>query len=86
MRDCDKCGRFVPSNNDAVELGLIMYPGSMFIIFAHSRHLLSTLHCEGSPSRAQYIEGQPRDDRGYGYNLELETKIREAYAQMQSSS
>lgn len=46
------------------------------------RHLLPVFlkniqACEGSPSRAQYIEGQPRDTReGSSYDEELEESWR----------
>jgi hypothetical protein len=34
--------------------------------------------CPGSPSRAQYIEGQPRDDR-YEYSPDAEARYRAAF-------
>lgn len=41
--------------------------------------------CEGSPSRAQYIEGQPRDSRApYAYRPEWEQRYRDAYAKAQA--
>ena len=83
MRDCDKCGRFVPSNNDAAELDAIINPGNIFSAFTVSRHLLSTIHCEGSPSRAQYLPNQPRDGRGFTYRPELEDVIRDAFERIQ---
>ena len=84
---CDKCGTEVPAINDAVNLDFII-TGNPLLGFAYSRHLLPVIIdgvtvCAGSPSRAQYIEGQPRDARGmYGYTSEQETKVREAYATM----
>ena len=49
-----------------------------------SRHFLPVydadrLLCEGSPSRAQFIEGQPRDTRGYAYSQKLESLYRAAH-------
>lgn len=78
---CDKCGIEVPPNNDAVAIDLAL--GSIAAVFARSRHLIPTDSCTGSPSRAQYIEGQPRDARGYGYDLAYEDVIRDIYAEMQ---
>ncbi|MDO8435635.1 MAG: hypothetical protein Q7S89_03090 [bacterium] len=50
------------------------------------RHLLPVageIPCAGSPSRAQYLPGQPRDTRGYGYHDEMEASFRAAFAAMQ---
>lgn len=49
------------------------------------RHLLPSKTCEGSPSRAQYLENQPRDTRPYplgrpDYVEAREPRYREAYA------
>lgn len=62
----------------------------MTALFAIPRHLLPVVEdgkvvCEGSPSRAQYIEGQPRDPRGslYPYDETIEAQRRAAYASMQ---
>ena len=50
-----------------------------------SRHFIpvhddkGNLLCEGSPSRAQFIDGQPRDTRGYEYTEELERVFRAAH-------
>jgi hypothetical protein len=81
--DCDKCGQPVcPSNNvtffDAFRRGSPLLP----FVFV-SRHLLPVMEdgavvCEGSPSRAQYLEGQPRDPR-YPYQSDLEGSYRDAY-------
>lgn len=55
----------------------------------YSRHFLpvcdtaGNVLCEGSPSRAQYIEGQPRDTRGYAYVEASEPIFRAAYAKAQ---
>ncbi len=84
---CDKCGRPVPFGNDSTVLSGIL--GSFASLFAIPRHLLPVVEngevvCEGSPSRAQYIEGQPRDKRmSYAYRDEYEAPFREAYAELQ---
>jgi hypothetical protein len=83
---CDKCGSCVPEHNDA---GVIdaMYRGIPAYMNV-SRHFLpvvknGVLICEGSPSRAQYIEGQPRDTRGCGYKQDKEQPWRDAYQKVQ---
>ncbi len=55
-----------------------------------SRHFLPVydaegkMLCEGSPSRAQFIEGQPRDTRGFvEYTGEFERLYRAAHAKAQ---
>lgn len=79
---CDKCGRPVERENNALELEA-MLRSDLLMIFSQPRHLLPTEDCPGSPSRAQYIEGQPRDTRGtYPYNEDAEPLIREAYARL----
>lgn len=79
--NCDKCGKPVDNDNDAVLIDLILTSNPM-LIGARPRHFLPTEDCVGSPSRAQYIEGQPLDDRGYGYYPEYENRIRDAYKEM----
>jgi hypothetical protein len=82
MQVCDKCGKPVPPENDAANLDVTL--GYVAAIFAQPRHLLPTDDCEGSPSRAQYIEGQPKDTRSqYPYENYWEKRIRRAYAHMQ---
>ncbi len=83
MATCDKCGKPVPQNNDASFIEAILRNQPFFILFANGRHFLPTEDCEGSPSRAQYIEGQPRDTRGYEYDPAMEQKWRDAYARAQ---
>lgn len=79
---CDKCGEPVPDNNNACLLDL--YLGNNWMIFAQPRHLLPTENCEGSPSRAQYLEGQPKDTRSeYPYENYYEKRVRLAYETMQ---
>ena len=57
-----------------------------------SRHLLPVIQdgvvlCEGSPTRAQFLERQPRDTRAgsprLDYTEELEEPVRAAYQRMQ---
>lgn len=83
---CNKCGEVVPPKNDAVNLEMLLPSTSdemkLMLVFATPRHLLPTENCEGSQSRAQYLEGQPRDTRGYPYIEELEAEIREAHAKL----
>lgn len=89
---CDKCGRAVPENNDVRYFDHHLDQASMSILFGIPRHLLPLVEdgvvvCEGSPSRAQYLEGQPRDPRvSYTYKPELEARYREVYAEMQKTS
>lgn len=87
---CDKCGFEVEPKNDAIMLEMAMPStdsGELIgLIFAAPRHLLPTENCPGSPSRAQYLEGQPRDTRGYTYRPELEAEVREAYAKLQDAN
>ncbi|MBI5153470.1 MAG: hypothetical protein HZA36_03370 [Parcubacteria group bacterium] len=85
MLKCDKCGEEVHPSNDAVlvamEAGTISMVG---LLVYGSRHFLPTENCKGSPSRAQYIEGQPRDTRGFVYNEEDEQGWRDdAFARVQ---
>jgi hypothetical protein len=84
---CDKCGTEVPPINDAVNFDLIL-TGDPLLIFATSRHLLPVVEegvvvCAGSPSRAQYLEGQLRDSRGlFDYDSSLESRFRQVYAKL----
>lgn len=86
---CDKCHRPVPRANDMVWL-MAQIPGyELTPSIWYSRHLLAItgecgeVICEGSPSRAQYLEDQPRDSRGYPYDHQVEPIIREAWASLQ---
>lgn len=84
---CDKCGELVSEHNDIRALEAIRQHSEMFW-FMKARHCLPVVRdgvtvCPGSPSRAQYLEGQPRDDRGYPYITKDEQAYREAWAQMQ---
>lgn len=84
---CDKCEGEVELGNDALALDVIR-TGNPALGFAISRHLLPVVVdgqtvCPGSPSRAQYLEGQPRDTRSaHAYNPENELPNREAYQQL----
>lgn len=82
---CDKCGKEVPLGNDAIALEILSKRGVLpndWERFAYgSRHLLPTEGCEGSPSRAQFLEGGAPDPRGYGSNLSPEE-----YAQHQRAN
>jgi hypothetical protein len=86
MAACDKCGKDVPLNNDAVALQSLIEYGTMpvpFMVLNYgSRHLLPVEGCEGSPSRAQFLEGQPRDARIDIYTSTLEAVTRAAYQKL----
>ena len=85
---CDKCGELVPAHNDIRHLEAVRNDNAIYLL-AKARHCLPVVRdgvtvCLGSPSRAQYIEGQPRDSRAaYPYILEDESSYREAWRQMQ---
>ncbi len=88
---CDKCGRLVPSANDMTRvIAATGVPGSEWVpTLWYSRHFLPVVEdgvtvCDGSPSRAQYLPGQPRDSRGYPYIEELEPIYRAAWAALQA--
>lgn len=89
---CDKCGQPVDPKNDAVALEAVIHQHmgrpdkALWLAFtASSRHLLPTGDCEGSPSRAQYLEGQPLDPRGeYPLSEMLVEPLRVAYAELQT--
>jgi len=83
MGRCNKCGQEVPMANDATVIEAIAFDTPVLILFSVSRHFLPVEGCEGSPSRAQYIEGQPRDIRGYPYEADQESMWRHALAEAQ---
>ncbi len=85
---CDKCGKPVEPNNDVLALYLLMGHSKDELLFGEgqSRHILPVGGCEGSPSTFQYLEGQPRDTRGFRYSEERESQVRAAYARLQSST
>ncbi len=86
--NCDKCGRPVPPENNAINVAVETGANELLMVFASPRHFLPVVECgqqicPGSPSRAQYIEGQPRDTRGlYPYNPDYEQVFRPAYAKV----
>ena len=83
-RKCDKCPEIVPLENSTMLLEEQM-GNPQAANYGHDRHLFAVegpVPCEGSPSRAQYIEGQPRDQRGYDYYADLEVSFRGAYTKM----
>jgi len=86
MCKCDKCGQEVSAENDATIVESFAFGEPMLILMSASRHFLPVydndgdLVCEGSPSRAQYIEGQARDNRGYVYHPEFEAQWRKGFA------
>jgi hypothetical protein len=87
-RFCNKCGELVPPHNDIRWLEAIRSGNAMFLFFK-ARHCLPVIRdgvvaCPGSPSRAQYLEGQPRDDRGYPYIADVEVSYRAAWVRLQS--
>jgi len=84
--NCDKCGKPVPRENDATQVYAVAFDRPMALIFYKPRHFMPTADCEGSPSRAQYIEGQPRDERGYEYDPALEGPYRAAYLSLLSEA
>ena len=95
---CDKCGQPVEPQNDAVVFDFLMVlkqspylqgvPQAMWRLCqwkGAGRHLIPTGACEGSPSRAQYLEGQEPDPRGYRIHPELTDLYREVYAEQQEA-
>ena len=82
MTTCDKCGKPVDPSNDASILEAIFAGEPAIAVWKVGRHLLPVEGCQGSPSRAQYLEGRPRDTRGYPYISGDESKWRRAYAMM----
>lgn len=95
---CDKCGMPVMPKDCAVtlELGLGDEANPTAEIAKRmgiSRHILPIVFdgeelCPGSPSRAQYLEGQPRCVRSSNYSHPYvpawEPLYRETYAKMQA--
>ncbi len=85
---CDKCDLPVPFENNAVLVDMEIRGVGIEHLLAIGRHMLPVYEngqmiCEGSPSRAQYIEGQPRDERSsYPYRLDHEKGWREAHARV----
>ncbi len=78
---CDKCGKPVPPENDMIIIAKLA-EDPRAPLAARTRHFLSIDGCPGSPSRAQYIEGQPGDPLR-PYDPTQEEKWREAYRKAQ---
>jgi hypothetical protein len=84
---CDKCGTMVhPSNNAYMFLAILEERNTNNVRLG--RHLLPVPGCEGSPSSAQYLPGQPQDMRGVKkgavrpYNFARENKYRQAHERL----
>ena len=60
---CEKCGRLVFPGEDAVLIEAVKNNDMLGLLEPTSLHLFPTKNCPGSPSRAQYFDGQPRDSR-----------------------
>lgn len=77
---CDKCSKPCRPHNNILYLlwAAGEFRHSLGVLFCANRHLLPDGDCAGSPSRAQYLAGQPRDAR-YPYVAEIETRYRAAY-------
>ena len=88
MNACDKCGAPVEPSNNAVLIDVTILAMNGWELdalvlqdTARPRHLLPVEGCEGSPSRAQYVEGQPRDPRPeYAWDEAIAERVRAAYA------
>lgn len=95
MKNCDKCRTEVPKENDVLYVYALAFDlpvveeydpvtQNAIIIPGPHRHFLPIPGvCEGSPSSFQYIEGQPRDKRGYPYFQEHESKWRQGHKKLQ---
>ncbi|MEI6346059.1 MAG: hypothetical protein WCO79_02395 [bacterium] len=88
---CDKCGREVPPHNNLQLLVDEWFHLKKQVNYAAwgCRHILPVMEngkaiCEGSPSRAQYLEGQPHDPRPEYPHLggEVENEFRTAYRRL----
>jgi hypothetical protein len=79
---CDKCGELVQKNNCLLTLYEQFEEVNPWSV-GPPRHFLPTEKCGGSPSRAQYIEGQPKDNRGYKYDPKMEPVYRKAFQKLQ---
>ena len=87
MGICDKCGKEVDVCNNAVLIDSYAYDNPVAVFVFTARHFFPTEDCEGSPSRAQYIEGQSPDTRPNAqYDPELEQVYRTALAQVKEEA
>lgn len=86
---CDRCGGPVDPGNDVIRLDVALGRDPLILLIGRPRHILPVVRdgktvCPGSPSRAQYIEGQPRDPRAqYAYDEKAEPFVRAAFAAIQ---
>lgn len=96
---CCRCSTIVPPENDLFEVMCEWFDTKYGLKgaepFDTHRHFLPVFDgvkkiCEGSKSNAQYIEGQPRDDRGDPEDAETDAQheenakpFREAYRRVQ---
>ena len=82
--NCDKCGRMVIAGENAAIYDSLLHNKPTIATSGWARHLFPVFEngkqvCVGSPSRLQYIEGQPRDMRKEGYNGGMPASEREAH-------
>ncbi len=93
MRICWKCKGEVPVKNDGGHIGYLVWSdptglqcGSRTIHFLpvviKDKNGVDVVVCLGSPYRAQYIEGQPRDTRHYLYFKEYVAPVRAAFQKL----
>ena len=78
---CDKCDKEVPWENDATILDAIRIEQPIVILMWRARHLFPVDGCEGSPSRAQYLGGEP-DTRGYELDESRIPEYKKAYEEL----
>lgn len=76
---CSVCGKFVSPDNDVAML--ISCMGAEGALNGEPAHLLPTARCPGFPELAQYLPGQPLHESGF--NPEIATKVKSAFAVMQ---
>jgi hypothetical protein len=75
---CEKCGELVFPGEDAVLIEAVKNNDMLGLLNPTSKHLFPTENCPGSPSRAQYFDGQPKDSR-YPYNIREKAEWNRAY-------
>ncbi len=86
---CRKCGGIVPKHDNVSVFDCIRKGELRTEDFCHLLPVITddgTVICEGSPSRTQYLDGQPRDHRairqGYRYDPSNEAVYRSIHAIM----
>lgn len=90
MRICHKCKKPVSVRNDGGHIGYLVFSDPTGLQCGpHTTHFLPVVEngivlCEGSPYRAQYLEGQPRDKRHFLYFKSSEAPVRAAYQKLQA--